>query len=372
MFEKRVRLIASIALLAVLAVAMVLIQGRSTTEAAGSPLAAPTATPTPAAQKAASAAQAAGTASADPATDTTFASVDLRAGFILDPYLLPVVGGGDRAASDVLKGCNGFVSIAPDVVVNWSGEAAQLSFFVYSDADPVLVIQQPDGSFVCNDDAGLRTIDPLVVIKNPAEGAYKIHVGTAVEGEPVLGFLATTALTLDDAKLAELDLRPMLTRRERPKPQPLPQLDPSTLLTAQTPIFGSVDLQTGFNPVQTFAAGGGDIAAFTVKDKQLVCAGFVSLVPSYSFTWTGKGEALRLFFDARKDSSLAVVTPDQDVLCNMNAAGGNLNPVLDIPAPIEGAYKVYVAAMQPNTVVAGRLTITGDTKAAPATLAPAK
>ena len=372
MFEKRVRLIASIALLAVLAVAMVLIQGRSTTEAAGSPLAAPTATPTPAAQKTASAAQAGGTASADPATDTTFASVDLRAGFILDPYLLPVVGGGDAAASDVQKGCNGFVSTTPDVVVNWSGEAAQLSFFVYSDADPVLVIQQPDGSFVCNDDAGLRTIDPLVVIKNPAEGAYKIHVGTAVEGEPVLGFLATTALTLDDAKLAELDLRPMLTRRERPKPQPLPQLDPSTLLTAQTPIFGSVDLQTGFNPVQTFAAGGGDIAAFTVKDKQLVCAGFVSLVPSYSFTWTGKGEALRLLFDARKDSSLAVVTPDQDVLCNMNAAGGNLNPVLDIPAPIEGAYKVYVAAMQPNTVVAGRLTITGDTKAAPAKLAPAK
>ena len=74
----------------------------------------------------------------------------------------------------------------------------------------------------------------------------------------------------------------------------------------------------------------------------------------------------------RAGDRLAVVTPDQDVLCNMNAAGGNLNPVLDIPAPIEGAYKVYVAAMQPNTVVAGRLTITGDTKAAPATLAPAK
>ena len=69
MFEKRVRLIASIALLAVLAVSVVLVQGRSTTEAAAAPLAAPTATPTPAAQKAASAAPAGGAPSADPADD---------------------------------------------------------------------------------------------------------------------------------------------------------------------------------------------------------------------------------------------------------------------------------------------------------------
>ena len=53
-------------------------------------------------------------------------------------------------------------------------------------------------------------------------------------------------------------------------------------------IFGSADLQSGFKPVQAFAAGGGDIAAFRVEDKKLACAGFVSAVPSYSFTWTGQ------------------------------------------------------------------------------------
>ena len=36
----------------------------------------------------------------------------------------------------------------------------------------------------------------------------------------------------------------------------------------------------------------------------------------------------------------------------MNAATDNLNPVVDIPAPAAGKYRVYVAGMQPNTVAA--------------------
>ena len=60
-----------------------------------------------------------------------------------------------------------------------------------------------------------------------------------------------------------------------------------------------------------------------------------------------------------------MVTPDQKVLCGMNSAAGNLNPVVDIAAPSPGQYQVYVAAMQPDTVVGGRLTITGDLKAHP-------
>ena len=65
------------------------------------------------------------------------------------------------------------------------------------------------------------------------------------------------------------------------------------------------------------------------------------------------------------------------MLCGMNAAPDNLNPVVDVLAPAAGQYRVYVASMTPNTVAPGRLTITGDRKAnpkalaAPATVAPA-
>lgn len=348
MFKKRVLVLAGVALLALLA-----------------------ATPLLAATQARPAAQDVPTPQGDPAADTTRATVDLRGGFILDPYVLPVIGAGDVAASDVLEGCNGFVNAEPNVVVNWTGEAERLAFFGYSDSDPVLMVQLPDGSFVCNDDAGLNTVDPLVVIEDPAEGAYQIHFGTARAGQPALGFLGVTSIDIDDAMLADLDLRPMLTRRERPQPQPLPRLDPSVLLVSRPGIFGAAALQSGFEPVSTFAAGGGDIPAFSFEDGQLVCAGFLSLIPSYTFSWTGDEATVRVFFEGRADSALAVITPDNQVLCNMNAAEDNLNPALDVPASQVGRYKVYIASMAPDDVVVGRLTVTSDSEAAPAVLAPA-
>jgi hypothetical protein len=262
------------------------------------------------------------------------------------------------------------------VVVNWSGSAPRLNLFVYSDGDAVLAVQKPDGSFVCNDDAGARTVDPLVSIANPAAGAYRIHAGAAREGEPALGFLAITQAEMDDEQLAGLDLSPMLRRRARPQPVELPQLEPGTLLTERAAIFGSTELKSGFRPVETFAAGGGEIAAIRIEDRKLTCAGFINAVPSYSFTWSGASQPLRLFFEGQKDTSLAVVLPAQAegqrrVVCGMNAAPDNLNPSVDITAPVAGKYLVYVAPVEPRTVAAGRLTITGDLKDTPAVLPPA-
>ena len=366
MRKKHVSLVAGLALCAALVAVLVgALGGPLPAGAAVLPLAstvAPSATPQPAVAVSA-------TLSGDPARDLTTATVTLQAGFIMDPYLLPVIGKSERAASEVQKGCNGFISATPNVVVNWAGSTDQLGFFVYSDADAVLAVQQPDGSFLCNDDAGLRTTDPLVKIVDPAPGVYKVYAGTATKDAPALGFLAVTQTDLDDARLADLDLTSVLRRRERPKLLALPQLDPQTLLTGRRAIFGSTELQAGFKPVQVFAAGGGDIAAFRMEDGKLACAGFISPVPSYSFTWTGQSQGLRLFFEALKDSALAVVTPEQKVLCGMNAASANLNPVVDVPAPVAGRYQVYVASMAPDTVVGGRLTITGDLKANPAALA---
>ena len=75
--------------------------GALTAGAALPPLAAtvaPAATPAPVTQ------------SGDPARDTTTAAVNLQAGYIMDPYLLPVIGKSEKAAADLQKGCNGYVS----------------------------------------------------------------------------------------------------------------------------------------------------------------------------------------------------------------------------------------------------------------------
>ena len=105
--------------------------GALTAGAALPPLAttvAPAATPAPVTQ------------SGDPARDTTTAAVNLQAGYIMDPYLLPVIGKSEKAAADLQGGCNGYVSAAPNVVVNWAGATDQLNFFIYGDADAALVI----------------------------------------------------------------------------------------------------------------------------------------------------------------------------------------------------------------------------------------
>jgi hypothetical protein len=372
MSKKLVPLVTCLVLCAALVIVFVAARGGASGRAltaAGSSMQAATATPTAAAESAPAQAVTE-TVSYDPGDDQTSATIDLHAGYIMDPYLLPVVGKTEKAASDVVTGCNGFIGTAPSVVVNWSGRTDRLNIFVYSDDDAVLAVQKPDGSFICNDDAGARTVDPLLTIEDPADGPYTIYVGSANQDQPALGFLALTQAELDDARLAALDLSPMLRRRERPRVQPIPQLDLKDLLLDRTPIFGSTELQAGFEPVQHFAAGGGDTAAIRLEDQMLVCAGYLTAVPSYSFTWSGDPQDIRVYFEALKDSSLAVVTPDLEVLCGMNAATDNLNPVIDIPAAAPGQYKIYVAAMQPGTVVAGRLTITGDLEAEPAALAP--
>lgn len=307
-----------------------------------------------------------------PEDDTSSAVVNLSAGYVLDPYLLPVIGHTKTPAADLKAGCTGFVGPQPGVTLNWTGATDQLSIFVYTDDDAVLVIEKPDGTVVCNDDAGLNTIAPLIQIANPADGAYKIYVGAAQQKTPALGFLGVTQTKLDDAQLATLDLTPLLHKRAKPQVAPHLGFDLGKLWIDRQGVFGRADFQAGFAPVTTFAAGGGDTAAFQIVDKKLLCAGFLSPLPSYSFTWTGKSEPLRLFFASAKDSALALVTPEKQVICNMDSAADNLNPAIDLPAPTAGDYKVYIASMKPDDVVWGQLTITNDTTATPTPLAPAQ
>jgi hypothetical protein len=302
----------------------------------------------------------------DPKADKTAVTVDLQAGFVLDPFLLPVVGNGDRAANSVESGCSGYIDVKPDVTVNWSGVSNQLSFFVYGDDDAVLLVEQPDGSVLCNDDAGLDTVQPLVEIPAPAAGEYRVYVGSAEQGKPALGALGITQAKIDAATLAELDLTPLLRRHVYRAPAV--QLDPNRLPDLPAITGHGTKLTPDFGTVRVLVAGGGDIAALLRDGDQLTCAGFVNPIASYHITWTGKSEDLRLFLESRSDSSLFVVTPDKKVLCGAGTAD-NPHPIVDIMGTTPGDYRVYVANTEPNKLVAGRLTITEDMQAEPTAVA---
>ncbi len=121
---------------------------------------------------------AAGTIPSSPiANSSAYITVDLAAGFPLDPFFVSVNGGGNVDASTLSPECSGMVSENPVLTLNWSGETDFARFFVYSDHNPSLVVELPDGSYVCNGDTSRMLLDPQVKLDAPASGIYKVWVG---------------------------------------------------------------------------------------------------------------------------------------------------------------------------------------------------
>ena len=89
----------------------------------------------------------------------------------------------------------GFAAPAPDFQLHWSGESSQLRIFFNADGDSgdtTLLINLPDGGWICGDDAYDGTLNPMVVIDDPPVGRFDIWVGSYYEGQSVSGTLSLT------------------------------------------------------------------------------------------------------------------------------------------------------------------------------------
>ena len=111
----------------------------------------------------------------------TAGNVSLAAGFLPDPHAIDVMAGGDADANYAMgevQGlyCSGYVTLAPTVELDWSGNGGPLSFYVEADEDTTLVINDPDGSWYCDDDGSVGT-DPGLTIEDGPSGIYDIYVG---------------------------------------------------------------------------------------------------------------------------------------------------------------------------------------------------
>jgi len=113
----------------------------------------------------------------------------LRTGFTPDPWQFPLTAGGGRTPFDVsqlnLSHCpRGFVTRRPDFRFNFaSGSTFELlRFYVTSDADALLLINEPNGQYSCNDDHGHSDwgngLMPAIDYHNPPSGRYDIWIGT--------------------------------------------------------------------------------------------------------------------------------------------------------------------------------------------------
>jgi hypothetical protein len=107
----------------------------------------------------------------------TYGDVTLDEGFLPDPHEVSLTAGGGIAV-DVGSCSYGHVAAAPDIDFYYtSSGSANLYVYVNSTEDTTLLVNQPDGSWLCDDDA-LGDSNPVLTIPSAAAGLYNIWVGT--------------------------------------------------------------------------------------------------------------------------------------------------------------------------------------------------
>ena len=100
-------------------------------------------------------------------------------GFTPDPHITEVRAGGGTDSGDTVPNCDGgYISDPPDLELRYSDPADNLGFFVSSNEDTSLVINDPSGGWHCNDDFSNDTgLNPGLLFDDPKPGIYDIWVG---------------------------------------------------------------------------------------------------------------------------------------------------------------------------------------------------
>ena len=108
-----------------------------------------------------------------------FGTIDLADSFQPDPQTIDVNAGGALFAGDLEFACNGYVSDAPSYRINFQAGASGLGIYTDSYTDTTLLINTPEGEWVCNDDNyNLEDFNAGYYFANPESGEYNIWVGT--------------------------------------------------------------------------------------------------------------------------------------------------------------------------------------------------
>lgn len=127
----------------------------------------------------------------------------LTAPFRPDPFGITVRAGGNQNISDANVfdptggACTGFVNAQqPDIAITYYSRGTPLLMSVVSDADTTLIVNMPDGTWRCNDDATGSTLNPRLYFPDGQSGRYNIWIGTYQRDSsfPIAQFRATTQL----------------------------------------------------------------------------------------------------------------------------------------------------------------------------------
>ena len=258
--------------------------------------------------------------------------------------------GGAIDASYLGGYCNGHVNEAPDLRLYWEGNTQALLFTFNTDdsgEDPTLLINLPDGTWLCNDDAFESTLDPMILIEEPQNGQYDIWLGNYdangnIFGNLIISDLNTIENYLEAGGLSETGL----TKLDFTLP----------------PTYGMLHLSKNFSPdpYVVSATSGGSIE-ITELALGINCVGFASTAPDFSLNWTGSAQNLIIRFkplDDETDTVLIINTPDGQWICNDDEHSNTLNPAIHLKDFGEGRYDIWIASYNKGEMVEGMLIMT--------------
>ena len=290
-----------------------------------------------------------GEGSLDPAAEPTNGTVDLSGSFQPDPYQTTFSVGGmvDVSSANLRSGCAGYAAGDPDFRINFSGNASNLRIFFVAESgkDTTLIVRDPPGQWVCNDDFISGSGDPLVDISGPGVGQFDIWVGTYMPGDHSSGTLYITGSDLTPADFGGS-----------------PPAGSNTLDYGLEPTFGSVIFGDGStsDPYTTQIVGGGNIDVSSLSLGQ-GCSGFAANAPDFRFNYAGSADRLRVFFvaDDGTDTTLIISGVNAIWYCNEDdPVSGTKNPMVEISNPGTGQYDVWVGTSSPGSLSHGTLYIT--------------
>ncbi len=283
----------------------------------------------------------------------------IQQGFDPDPRVVDVTATGEFSAESLPGGCFGLVTARPQYAVNYAGGAAPLYLAATSSADAVMVVNTPDGRWLCDDDSAGQ-LNPGLMITGPAAGRYDIWVGVYNESEAPAQ-LTISSRAFDGAGGADV--------AEPPFQDPIaPQLRPvagGDLNPNAPPSDGTSTLTAGFadDPRTSPVTAGGPVDAENLGG---LCVGWVSAAPQHVLTYEANN-TFDLFLSAEADEGqdlvMVVQTPNGEFLCNDDrgdvdyAEGAGYFPGLQISDPEAGDYTIWVGTYDQGATIAAQLNM---------------
>lgn len=304
-----------------------------------------------------------------------YMTIELSGGFALDPFFVSLNGGGPVDASTLDPGCTGWISERPVVQLNWSGHADFAEIFVYSDHNPSLVIQAPDGSYFCNNDTNDLLQDPTIEVTAPVTGTYNIWVGNIDNRGLIPGVLVLTSRA--EVNTGTFDLS-NLVKRPAIREQVLDALDvvPGAAevqqkIQAALASFDEADIVVDADTTVTFTqaiSGGvpGFIFPTAVDSPFSVCNGIVNPDNATFFTLAEEVEGLNIFAESDADTTLILVGSDGLAYCTDESQDDtNRNPQLRLEDLPPGNYALGVGDVGPEGPSEAVVTISTDMSLSP-------